>query len=156
VDSAGGTAAVPATVHGMTTTPHLDVPVRSAAELTERWAGLLAPPVFRRRELWLAWFDDDGLMLPVVVPVDDVPLVPDLRLLDGLRQVSDTVLEEQLAGRGALAMALCRPGAPAVRDDDRGWAETLSAALDGRWSLHLAAGGVVTPLVELPDGRATR
>ncbi|NYJ08356.1 hypothetical protein [Petropleomorpha daqingensis] len=140
----------------MTAMPRPDVPVRSAAELTERWAGLLEPPIFRRRELWLAWFDQDGLMLPMVVPVDDVPLVPDLAMLDGLEQVNAGVIEEHLAGRGALAMALCRPGTPAVRDDDRVWADTLRAALDGRWSLHLAAGGRVTPLVEPPDGPPTR
>jgi len=135
----------------MTAIPLPEVPVRTAAELTERWARLLSPPVFRRRELWLAWLDDDGLMLPVVVPVDDVPLVPDLPMLDGLKQVNAGVLDDHLDGRGTLAMALCRPGVPAVRDDDRVWADTLGAALDGRWSLHLAAGGIVTPLVEPPD-----
>ena len=150
MDSASGTTPVPATVHGMTAIPRPDVPVRTAAELTDRWTGLLSPPVFRRRELWLAWLDEDGLMLPMVVPVEDVPLVPDLRLLEGVQLMNDEVLEGHLSGRGALAMALCRPGGPGVRDDDRIWAATLGDALDGRWSLHLAAGGRVTRLVEPP------
>jgi hypothetical protein len=58
----------------MTTT---DVPIRSAADLTTRWTGLLNPPVFTARSLWLCWFGTDGRMLPAVVPVDDLPLVPD-------------------------------------------------------------------------------
>src|SRR4051794_22822150 len=91
----------------MTTT---DVPIRSADDLTTRWTGLLNPPVFTARSLWLCWFGTDGRMLPAVVPVDDLPLVPDPALLMGLRQVHDSILEEQLGGNGHLALALCPAG----------------------------------------------
>ena len=57
----------------MTTPPLAQVPVRSAAELTPRWADLLDPPVFAVRSLWLSWLHEDGTTLPVVMPVDDVP-----------------------------------------------------------------------------------
>ena len=53
-----------------------------------------------------------------------------------------------------LAMALCRPGPPAVLPDDAVWAEGLrekvGAHVDGTWSLHLAAGGSVLPIVNPP------
>jgi hypothetical protein len=51
-------------------------------------------------------------------------------------------------------MALCRPGRPDITDDDDAWVDALSEVLDdqidGTWSLHLAAGGTVIPLVGLP------
>ena len=140
----------------MTTTPPLpSVPVRSAEELTERWASLLDPPVFGARSLWLSWIGDDGLMLPVVVPIDDLPELPDAALLMGLRQVHDGVTDDHLDGEGHLAMALCRPGQPEITASDDEWAEEFRAMfddgqIDGTWSLHLAAGGTVVPLVNLP------
>jgi hypothetical protein len=149
-------------VSGMTTTPPLaDVPIRSADDLTRRWTTLLDPPVFGMRSLWLCWLTTDGRMLPVVVPVDDLPLVPEPAMVMGLRQVHDSILEEQLGGDGHLALALCRPGDPEITEDDDEWAEALRSALDdgqidGSWSLHLAAGGDVLPLVPVPEWRWRR
>ena len=138
-------------------TPALaDVPIRSADELTDRWTVLLNPPVFSARSLWLSWFGSDGRMLPIVIPIDDIPLVPEPAMLMGLRQMHDTVLEEHLDGNGHLAMSLCRPGGPRVRGDDELWIDALRSMLDdgqidGSWSLHLGAGGEVTALVEAPS-----
>ena len=139
----------------MTKPPLADVPIRSADDLTHRWAGLLEPPIFGARSLWLTWLDDDGLMLPVVVPVDDIPAVPARTLLSGLLDLHTAVAEQHLAGDdGHLAMALCRPGRPEVTENDDEWAEALQLALgdriDGTWSLHLAAAGHVAPLVGPP------
>ena len=140
----------------MTPLPRLEDPVRTAAELTDRWAGLLDPPVFRRRELWLGWLDAGGLMLPTIVPVEDVPLVPDGRLLAGIVGLHDTVTSGRLPRGSHLALALCRPGGAAMREDDALWTDALHGVLDdridGSWSLHLAAGGAVTPLVPPPWG----
>ena len=138
-------------------TPALaDVPISSADELTNRWIVLLNPPVFGVRSLWLSWLGSDGRMLPIVIPIDDIPLVPEPAMLMGLRQMHDTVLEEHLDGNGHLAMSLCRPGGPRVRGDDELWIDALRSMLDdgqidGSWSLHLGAGGEVTALVEAPS-----
>ena len=137
------------------TTPSLaEVPIRSADELTTRWTVLLDPPVFGARSLWLMWIDDDGLMLPLVIPVDGIPSVPDRDVLGGLLDLHDAVAAEHLDGDGHLAMALCRPGRPEIIEDDDEWAEALhdrldDGQIDGTWSLHLAAGGSVLPLVGL-------
>jgi len=137
----------------MTTPPLAHVPIRSAEELTRRWTTLLDPPIFGARSLWLTWLDD-GLMLPMVIPVDDIPLVPRREMLSGLRQMHETVLDAQVLGECHLAMALCRPGRPQITGDDDEWAEGLRLALDdeidGTWSLHVAAGGSVLSLVEMP------
>jgi hypothetical protein len=114
---------------------------------------LLDPPVFGARSLWLSWFGVDGRMLPVVIPINDLPLIPEPALVMNLREVHDSIVEQHLAGQGHLAMALCRPGGSEVRGDDDAWVDALSSALDegqidGSWSLHLAAGGRVVPVVE--------
>ena len=138
----------------MTTSPLADVPVLSAAELTERWFYVLAPPIFPARSLWLLWLGDDGRMLPVVVPIDDVGRRPDEVLIAGLLEVHRGVADDHLGASGHLAMALCRPGAPERTADDAAWAAGLSVSLgaqiEGTWSLHLAAGGEVTELVGRP------
>jgi hypothetical protein len=127
-----------------------EVPVRSADELTARWYSLLDPPEFAARSLWLTWFGTDGRQAPVVVPVDDVPLVPGVETLIGLRQLHELMLFDLLGGRGRLAMALCRPGSGSPTPDDEAWVEALRELLDdASWSLHLAADGVVVPLVAL-------
>ena len=135
----------------MTTSPLADIPIRSAAELTERWYYVLAPPLFGARSLWLVWLGADGRMLPIVVPVDDVERRPDRALVAGLLEVHRGITEQFLDGAGHLALALCRPGGPEVTHDDAAWAAELPVELgdqiDGTWSLHLAAGGEVTELV---------
>ena len=141
----------------MTTTPLPDAPVRSADELTERWATLLAPPLFDARSLWLAWLDTDGVQFPVVVPVDDLPALPSPDVLRNLLHLHAAVTERSGFADGHLALALCRPGAPTVTEDDDEWAEALreefDAQVEGTWSLHLAAGGSVVPLVSPPRWR---
>ena len=137
----------------MTKPPAIDVPIRSAQELTAHWIALLDPPIFGARSLWLMWLQDDGRPLPVIMPVDDIPRVPDHAMLGGLLSVHDGVSDDHLDGGGHLALALCRPGRPEITEDDDCWlealAEVLDDALDGNWSLHLAAAGRVTPLVGL-------
>ncbi|WP_448609498.1 hypothetical protein [Geodermatophilus sp. URMC 60] len=139
----------------MTTPPLAEVPVRSAAELTQRWADLLDPPVFATRSLWLMWLTADGRSLPVVVPIEDLPAAPDPLTLRGLVDVHETLTEGLDVPH--LAMVLCRPGHAVITADDDEWAEGLWLLLDdvveGGWSLHLAAGGRVVPVVGPPAGR---
>jgi hypothetical protein len=134
----------------MTTTPLPEIPVRSADELTQRWVTMLAPPVFAARSLWLSWFDTAGVMTPVVVPIDELPLLPDPVVLSGVLRLNDTVVERTGCVDGHLAMALCRPGTHLITAEDDEWAEALrdhlDPQLDGTWSLHVAAGGAVTEL----------
>jgi hypothetical protein len=140
--------------HGVpVTTPELArVPVRSALALTRRWVALLAPPIFTARSLWLTWLDDSGLMLPLVIPIDDVPETPDSYVLRGVLQMHEAVTAQR--GVAHLALALCRPGDPVVTEDDDEWLEALREDLDEQidetWSLHLAAGGAVVPVVDYP------
>jgi hypothetical protein len=139
----------------MTTPPLAQVPVRSAAELTQRWADLLDPPVFAARSLWLMWLTADGRSLPIIVPIDDLPAVPDLPTLRGLGDLHETLTEGLDVAH--LATALCRPGSATTTVADQEWADglddVLSTRLDGTWSMHLAAAGRVVPVVGTPAWR---
>jgi hypothetical protein len=139
----------------MTTTPLPEAPVLSPLELTARWSDLLLhPPHFSRRSLWLGWMDADGLMQPTLLPIDDLPDDPDPGLCELLLPMHQMMVESSGTGRLHLATALTRPGGPAVTDDDAAWAEAVRTGLgervDGSWSLHLAAAGRVTPMVNPP------
>ena len=140
---------------GVTTPSLTDVPIRSSLALTRRWVDVLQPPVFSRRSLWLTWLGADGRQAPLVVPIDDLPVEPDRRRLGSLLDVHRQVADHLADPDAHLAMALCRPGKPVATTDDTAWAATLHAllddALDGTWSLHLAAGGGVEPLVDAPS-----
>ena len=99
----------------------------------------------------MTWIDHDGLMLSMVMPVDDLPLLPDPELLEGLRRVHVGVAQRQLPLGGRLALALCRPGRPQITKNDEVWAQALREAFDGvpiapYPTLHLAAGGSVIPM----------
>lgn len=137
------------------TTPALaDVPVRSSLALTRRWVSLLTPLSFDGRSLWLAWLGPDGRQSPVLFPVEDVPAQPDRHLITRLLDVHAEVASHLPGDDVHLAMALCRPGEAVPTEDDDEWVsafhEVLDSALDGSWSLHLAAGGRVESLVEAP------
>ena len=82
----------------MSTRPHPAVPVTSDVELTERWRALLqldGPP--SRRTLFLAWLRRDGTMVPLLLPVEDVPFEPDRVALGNLVTVHATVTRQVLA-----------------------------------------------------------
>jgi hypothetical protein len=138
----------------VTTTPLRATPVRSALELTARWSDLLEPPIFGARSLRLTWMAEDGVQLPLLMPIDDLPRLPEPALVEGLRTVHDAVVEKTGSDPLHLAMALCRPGDASVHRSDVAWSEALRTGvgdrIDGTWSLHLAAAGTVTPVVNPP------
>src|SRR3954469_19854164 len=139
----------------MTKPPLAAAPIRSAAELADHWTALLDPPIFGSRSIWLMWLQDDGRPLELIIPMEDLPRLPDHPMLFGLLSLHEAVSDTHLDGGGHLAMALCRPGRPEITEDDDAWVDALSEVLDdridGSWSLHLAAGGRVTALIGLPE-----
>jgi hypothetical protein len=139
----------------MTTPPLADVPIRSAEELTAHWSAALDPPIFGARSLWLMWLRNDGLPLPAMFPIEALPPLPDNGMIFGLLAIHEAIADEHLDGGGHLAMVLCRPGRSEITEDDDEWVGVLSEVFDdhieGSWSLHLAAGGRVVPLIDLPS-----
>jgi hypothetical protein len=138
----------------MTSSRLADVPVTTPAALRRRWADVLEPPFFRARSVWLMWLHADGTALPLVVPIDELPRQTDADTVARLVDLAVSVRGAQAAGIGHVAAALCRPGHATSTANDREWAEALGRATAAAgltdWSLHLAAGGEVVPLVAPP------
>ncbi len=111
--------------------------VHDDTELFDLWCALMGPGGFARRSLWMIFVHADGNLAPVVSPIDDVPLVPDARLLRNLA----TVVAEVVADFGTAAFLLSRPGTLPMTESDRRWARALRAAVDpavSPWPVHLA------------------
>lgn len=130
-------------------TPDEHRPVRTDDELHDRWQLLLRDETFEERTLWVTWYDERSVQLPVVVPVDQIPSSPDVDFLDKLATVMQGVLG-QVDG-GWVSLALARPGSGLITSDDRAWADQVRSTLTrhtlaGR-PLFLATSGRVRQLV---------
>ncbi|WP_131802035.1 hypothetical protein [Klenkia taihuensis] len=136
----------------MTSPLHRSVPVTDAAELTERWRGLLqhmrAP---ESRTLCLAWLHRDGTMAELVIPVDDVPVEPDRTMIGHLRGFHDEVAEQTGVDPADLHLAMCleRRGPTYLTPDDHAWVAALESVMRTRegldCSVHVAADTWVVP-----------
>ncbi len=77
--------------------------------------------------MWLLFLSPDGVQLPVVVPIDDVPERPGPLLVGNLCGVIADVLADAAPG-GSAVVTLTRPGNETVDDTDRYWFRTLYRA----------------------------
>lgn len=138
----------------MTTRPHPDIPVTNHAQLTERWRGLLhldGPPSQRR--LFLAWLRDDGTMVPLLIPVEELPLEPDRVVIGALAELHATVVDSEGIDRMNLHLAMCleRPGPATPTPDDAAWCAAIEAIVRERdgldCSVHVHDGRTALPLL---------
>ncbi|SEP28671.1 hypothetical protein [Trujillonella endophytica] len=138
----------------MSTRPHPSLPVTSDAELTERLRALLhldGPPV--RRTLFLTWIRREGTMVPLVVPVEEVPLEPDRAALTNLLVLHETVAEGEGVDPDELHLALLleRRGPADLSPDDHAWCSAVEAILRDRagldCSMHVGNGRTVVPVL---------
>jgi hypothetical protein len=109
-------------------TPDFDrtAPLRTDDDVLRRVDLLLADTVRQLRSVVLLFLDDDGVQLPVVVPVDDVPERPDPMLVGSMCWVIAEVLRQYPGG--SAIVALTRPGVPQPDNSDLDWCEMLRAA----------------------------
>jgi hypothetical protein len=104
-------------------TPHLDEPttVRTQAELEALWRRLMGDLGFGRTTLWLLLLEGTGDVLPVVVPIDDIPTRP----TDAVERLSGLLVHLVPPG-GSVAFLLTRPGADAaLTPSERAWVRAL-------------------------------
>jgi hypothetical protein len=81
----------------------------------------------RNRTLWLMFVSSDGVLLPVVIPIDGVPERPDPQFVGNMCFVIAEVLAHQAPG-GTAVVVLSRPGSDTVDDTDRCWFRTINGA----------------------------
>jgi hypothetical protein len=119
--------------------PDLDLtaPLSTDQDVLRRVDWLVDQHSRRNRTLWLLFLSSDGVLLPVVVPIDGVPKRPDPQIVGNICFVIADVLAHQ-APEGAAVVVLTRPGSETVDDTDRYWFRTIrGAALEHGASIRM-------------------
>lgn len=108
--------------------PWLREPVRTGADLHERWRRLWGEPGTGHRSLWLMVLDDDERPVPFLPRIDDLPVRPGP---DDVERVGWFTRElVSMTGAASVAFLLARPGGRRATPDDRMWGRTLVAAAE--------------------------
>jgi hypothetical protein len=97
-------------------------PVRGVADLV-RHVGVIVPAAVRR-QLWTLFFDSNDVALPLMVPLEGVPVTPDVAAVEHYADALDAVASE--FGAASVAFVLERPGPSASSPSDDRWADALS------------------------------
>jgi hypothetical protein len=106
-------------------TPGPDQIIANDADARELLAHALGPAL--RRQLWAFLLDAGGVQLPVVIPIDGIPVSP---AEDELRTILSSLGEvlDEFGPGGSILFALERPGSEAPHGFDELWADGLHAA----------------------------
>lgn len=114
-------------------------PILTDRDLFERWEELMGDGGFGRRSLWLIFLDEEGHQAELIVPIDDVPMLPHPPEVRRIAEVVAGVRAE--LGVADVPLLLSRPGPSYITDGDRRWAMALTEACRDqrpRWPIHLA------------------
>lgn len=107
--------------------------VHDQASLELAWCSLMGELGFGSPQLWVMFLERDG-RVRFLTHVTDVPLVPEVGVLEGARDVFGQVAD----GPRGLAFLYCRPGGGARTAGDLGWGQALAGLYPGGWPVHLA------------------
>ena len=109
--------------------------------MTDLWRSLMGPLGFGQRLLWLQLLDADGRCTPLLLTIEELPLLPDEECFDQLVGFVRHLVELEVPG-GSVAFLLSRPGRAGLSAGDLRWARGLTDAarrLGVRaWPVHLA------------------
>jgi hypothetical protein len=133
--------------HGATVASQLSQsPVITDADVLARVELIIEPGARRERSLWLLFFYPDGTQAPVIVPLDDLPEMPDeddaevpfhmLRHFYGLDGGDDL----------SFVLVICRDGPLELTISDRQWLAVLD------WGITEYAAPVRMICLATPDG----
>lgn len=104
----------------------LAAPLHTNEDVLRRVDLLLDEDARRLRSVVLLFLDRDGVQLPVVVPIDDVPERPDPLVVGNLCWIIAEALRQYPGG--SAVVALTRPDIAQPDDYDRHWCRLLDAA----------------------------
>jgi hypothetical protein len=105
----------------------LATPVRTDADVLARVSAIIDASERALQSLWLFFLNRDGLQSEVVVPIDDIPDLPDPRLVGNVCYLITQVLSGDQSD-GSAVIALSRPGPAELAEMDLHW---LSALQEG-------------------------
>ena len=123
-------------------------PLRTDADLL-RWARFINHGVHpRMRTLWVLLLDEEDVPLPVIIPIEEIPDLPDA---EGTTRIAEA-LGSALSGpapAGCVVLLLERPGPARRTQADHAWHIMLRWAMSEEEvrvrAVFLAAEGVVLP-----------
>lgn len=109
----------------MTLTPAqaAEEPLLTEADMRRRIEQLIAPAI-HNGQLWILFLDVRRRQLPLMVPIEDMPVLPSTPDVQSLI----TVLRELRAEYDSVILVMERLGTDAVAAVDRRWAAALRAA----------------------------
>jgi hypothetical protein len=99
-------------------------PVRSAADLRQRWRALVGPLGFEERLLWFGLIGPDRCFAKKLSHVPVRPR-PQGRIVWNLMSALRTLLDD-LGPGNTVALLLSRPGRGSISPTDRMWSKTLT------------------------------
>jgi hypothetical protein len=101
------------------------------SDVLERVRQLVGPATVAR-QLWIMFVDGDGRQAPVIVPISDIPLRPEARVIDNLAAVMAGMCADLTTdvGTGTVVLTLERIGRDTVLPADRQWAAALREACE--------------------------
>ncbi|WP_166983119.1 hypothetical protein [Paramicrobacterium fandaimingii] len=103
-------------------------PLVSDEQIEDRVADLIGRAI--KRKWWILFLDENGVQLPMIVPVDGAPLVPDEAAtehsIEGLRVIMDEI------GAAEVILVWERPTGSTVTLPDRVWASSMARAARDR------------------------
>ena len=123
----------------MTLRPPHETFIDTNDDLLSLWQNMMGSCGFGIRSLWHVFVAEDGSMLPTVVPIEELPVEPDVAVLRNLAHAFNTVAVDE---HGAtVAALLSRPGPQQMSATDRRWARAVRESYGPRlspWPMHLA------------------
>jgi hypothetical protein len=102
-------------------------PICTDAEVLGRVDQLIDTDARRDRSLWLFFLTADAVQLPVVVPIDDMPVSPDPSTAGNICRMIAHVLGDSAPG-GSAVITLVRDNGLSVTDTDQQWLLALTSA----------------------------
>lgn len=120
--------------------------ITTQAELHAAWRRLIHPLGFGSRCLWLMFIDPDGVPVPQLTELTDLPVRPAPADTAGLERFLS-----HFGGTGIrLAVFVGSPGSGLPSADDRAWAEAIYLACHRAdvhcETVHLGTSTAITPL----------
>jgi len=101
------------------------LPIHTVEEARERVFDLIGRAI--RCQLWLMLLDGSGRQLPILIPIEDIPLRPEPGEMTPLAAGIGAMLAQNAPG-GSVVLALERPGSAELTAPDQAWARELTAA----------------------------
>lgn len=118
----------------------------TTATMLDHLVGLIGPDVTGPPSIWIAFLDEDDRVLPVAMPVDDLPSFPDTATVTNLSALVRAVLAENFPGARVLG-AVVRADGGDYGAHERRWAGAL-------WRAAEVDGWPVRALVAVGEARA--